>query len=195
MAFDATQGMTGLYSLPPYAPPSVTKPAVPLYQQTSPPAWPQAVPTGPLYQRSYSIGQVVPAAAAWARNQRYLASGVGANTNFNTILSPQEELVFQRWVKDNNVPFNPNGVGPQDYDMRGFYKGLMTGDPHAQSGINTNDGQLHYSDYWKTPYHQSFSAESQWANPQTAPRWNNQDQLVAPDGTVVYDERAQTRGY
>jgi len=103
-----------------------------------------------------------------------------------TRLSPGDEQQFQQWVKQNNVPFDPS---PQaDYDMRGFYKGLKAGDPHARTGMNSNDGKLHYSDYWKTPYHKSFSAESQWATT-GAPRWNEKDQLVLPSGQIVLDER------
>ena len=50
---------------------------------------------------------------------------------------------------------------------------------------------MHFPDFWKTPYHESFSAESQWADPAKAPKWNAQDQLVLPDGTVVFDEKKE----
>lgn len=104
-----------------------------------------------------------------------------------TQLPPQEEAAFQQWVAKNKVPFDPS---PQaDYDMRGFYEAMKTGDPRATTGVNQNDGKLHFGDYWKTPYHKSFSAESQWAT-NAAPRWNEKDQLVLPDGSVVFDERA-----
>jgi hypothetical protein len=76
--------------------------------------------------------------------------------------------------------------------MRGFWKGMMIGNPNAVTGMNPNDKQLHFGDYYKTPYHKSFSAESKYAK-QNAPRWNERDQLVMPDGTVVFDERAQVR--
>jgi hypothetical protein len=102
-----------------------------------------------------------------------------------TTLSPQAEGQFQQWVGANKVPFDPSANA--DYDMRGFWQGLMNKDPRAQSAINANDNQLHYPDYWKTPYHQSFSAESQWAKP-NAPNWNDKDQLVTPDGRVIFDE-------
>lgn len=110
---------------------------------------------------------------------------------YGTKLNPEEETAFQDWAKKNNVPFDNSPTS--DYDMRGFYKGLTTGDPNAQSGVNQNDGKLHYSDYWKTPFHHSFSAESQFANPATAPKWNAQDQLVDPSGKVVFDERATSQ--
>jgi hypothetical protein len=119
------------------------------------------------------------------RNTPYVAQG--APTNFNTQLQPLDEMAFRQWVQQNNVPFNPNNA-MQDYDMRGFYQGLQQQSPRAQSAVNQNDGQMHYPDYWKTPYHQTFSGESQWAGPM-APRWNPQDQLVAPSGRILFDER------
>lgn len=118
------------------------------------------------------------------RNSPYVAQGAG---NFNTQLPPLQEMQFQKWVGDNKVPFDPN-ARVQDYDMRGFYQALQQGHPRAVSAVNPNDSQMHYPDYWKTPYHESFSGESQWAGP-VAPKWNDKDQLVAPDGRILYDER------
>lgn len=120
------------------------------------------------------------------RNQPYVRPG---NHQYNTPLGFGDELAFRRWVQQNNVPFDPE-AGVTDYDMRGFWQGLQKGDPHARSAVNQNDQQIHYSDYWKTPYHQSFSAESQWATP-VAPMWNEQDQLVSPGGRILVDERAR----
>jgi hypothetical protein len=127
-------------------------------------------------------GQVSPA-QAFARNAPYAKQ----ESSYFTKLPPAQEKDFQAWVKKNNVPFDSSSTA--DYDMRGFYKGLTSGDPHAQTGMNANDGKLHFSDYYKTPYHQSFSAESKFAT-EGAPRWNDKDQLVTPDGKVVFDERA-----
>lgn len=106
---------------------------------------------------------------------------------FNTSLAPLDEMAFRSWLTQNNVPFNPD-AGVTDYDMRGFWRGLQQQNPRAVSGINPNDNQLHYPDFWKTPLHQTFSGESQWANP-VAPRWNEQDQLIAPSGRILFDER------
>jgi hypothetical protein len=72
--------------------------------------------------------------------------------------------------------------------MRGFWRGLMQENPHATSGTNPNDQQMHYSDYWKTPYHRSFSNESQYAAP-NAPQWINDAQLASPGGRILFDER------
>lgn len=106
---------------------------------------------------------------------------------YNTPLAPLPELQFRQWVADNSVPFDPN-AGVTDYDMRGFWQALMQQQPRAVTAINANDGLMHYPDIWKTPLHQSFSADSQWANPAT-PRWNEYDQLEAPSGRIVFDER------
>ena len=45
-------------------------------------------------------------------------------------LDPQQEQAFMQWVEQNQVPFDPKDKYP-DYDMRGFYLGLMSGDPNA----------------------------------------------------------------
>jgi N12 class adenine-specific DNA methylase len=120
--------------------------------------------------------------------------------DFTTKLDPGQEAKFQTWVKTNKVPFDPDPDA--DYDMRGYWKASQ--DPTAWkklidggkidkelTKIDPNDGKPHYPDYWKTPYHETFSNESQWADPAKAPRWNDKDQLVAPDGKVVFDDKAQ----
>lgn len=97
-----------------------------------------------------------------------------------TILDPAMEYTFQNWVKSNGVPFDPSPTA--DYDMRGFFKALLTGDKRAQQSAATG----HYPDVWKTPYHKTFSNESQYALP-TAPRWVG-DRLVDNAGGLVADE-------
>lgn len=120
------------------------------------------------------------------RNMRYAVPA----KSYITILPSAEEAQFQSWANANHVPFDPS---PQaDYDMRGFWKGLMAHDPRAETNVNANDRKLHYSDYWKTPYHKSFSRESKWAT-QAAPAWNEKDQLVLPDGSIVFDEKQAMR--
>ena len=106
--------------------------------------------------------------------------------SYQTALPPPQEKQFQGWVKQNNVPFDSS---PQaDYDMRGFWQGLQSGNPIAKQAIDPNDGKIHYPDYWKTPYHATFSNESKWAAP-GAPSWNSKDQLVTPSGEVLFDDR------
>ena len=107
-------------------------------------------------------------------------------TQWNTDLGPQEQA-FRDWVKNKNVPFDPK-QGVTDYDMRGFYKALMANDPRARSAIDPNDQRLHYPDYWKTPIHETFSNQSQWATP-SAPHWNGLDQLISAAGKVMFDDR------
>ena len=120
------------------------------------------------------------------RNMPYVKEGVTPK-DYSTYLPAEEEQQFREWVKQNNVPYDMKNEGHQDYDMRGYYQELQSGGPNASTGLNPNDHQLHYNDYFKTPYHQSFSNESKFANPDTAPHWEG-DRLIAPDGTVIFDE-------
>lgn len=98
-----------------------------------------------------------------------------------TQLPPEQEAQFQAWARQNDAPIT------DDYDMRGFWS-------HGGQGaeVNQNDHRLHYPDTYKTPLHQSFSGESIYADPRSQPpRWNERGQLVAADGTVLYDEGPQ----
>lgn len=104
-----------------------------------------------------------------------------------TKLELADELMFRNWLQQNRVPFDPNSSN-NDYDMRGFYQGQRQQSPHAQSEVNANDGEQHYTDYYKMPWHPTYSADSQGAGPD-APNWNKQDQLVGQDGKVLYDEK------
>jgi len=119
------------------------------------------------------------------------------NKNFSTkdwkittFKTDKEEEAFRNWVEQQKVPFSHDDPYP-DYDMRGFYKALNAGDKQAVSAINPSDNQIHYPDYWKTPYHESFSAESQWAN-KKAPTWQGNDKegwkLMDSKGVVYKDE-------
>lgn len=111
-----------------------------------------------------------------------------AGDTYDTPLALGDEFAFRKWVADNKVPFNPIADGPTDYDMRGYWQGLQRGQPMAlPTEVNANDGRPHYTDYYKTPLHASFSAGSQWAGP-NAPQWVNGSQLAAPSGRVLFDE-------
>ena len=105
-----------------------------------------------------------------------------------TQLSPEQEAAFLKWVQLNNVPFDPAQQNP-DYDMRGFYQALMSGDPTAQSAINPVTQSLHYPDTYKTPYHESFSAESRMET-EGAPSWK-EDKLVSPSGEIIYVDQPE----
>lgn len=106
---------------------------------------------------------------------------------YNTALPQMDEFAFRDWLAANKVPFDPNNPN-QDYDMRGFYQGLMQGNPRAATSVNPNDNQMHYTDYWKTPYHETFSAQSKYAPP-GAPNWINDSQLADPAGNILFDEK------
>jgi hypothetical protein len=104
-------------------------------------------------------------------------------------------MQFRQWTQDNKVPFNPNASGPTDYDMRGYWQGLQNGNPMAiPTEVNPNDNRPHYTDYYKTPLHQSFSAGSMWAG-LDAPQWANGHQLSNPSGRVVFDEAPQRQPF
>jgi hypothetical protein len=101
-----------------------------------------------------------------------------------TRLNPAEEQKFRAWVQQNKIPFDLNDQYP-DYDMRGYYKAMVAGNPQAKQGANQ-----HFPDTWKSPYHRSFSRESMYATP-GAPQWKATDDgsdLVDKDGKVVYSE-------
>ena len=115
-----------------------------------------------------------------------------AGSSYNTQLDPLTEMAFRQWVAQNKVPFDPD-VASSDYDMRGFYQGLQQQNPIATTAVNPNDNALHFPDFWKTPQHQTFSNESQWAGP-NAPAWNAQDQLIDPNGRIVFDEKSAPKG-
>ena len=69
--------------------------------------------------------------------------------NFNTPLSPFQELSFQAWMERNNRP--PEEL--IDYDLRGFWKDNQS---FAENG--------HGSDMYKKPNHPTFSDESKYHN-------------------------------
>lgn len=119
-----------------------------------------------------------------------MLAGRQPSSSFDTHLNALEEMAYRQWVKDKQVPTNPDATGPQDYDMRGFYHGLQQDNPKARAAIDPNDSRMHYPDFWKTPMHETFSNESQWA-PANAPSWTPDDKLVTGGGRVLFDDRQQ----
>jgi hypothetical protein len=116
-------------------------------------------------------------------------------SDYNTKLKLADELAFRAWLAQNKVPFDPN-AGTTDYDMRGFWQGAQQQRPGMTAAVNPNDNQMHYPDTFKTPYHPSFSRESQWAGPD-APRWMESSALAGPvsrlvnaRGETTFDETA-----
>lgn len=130
---------------------------------------------------------------AWGAGRDASAAVVGATTGatpYQTKLAPQQEKMFQQWLAVSKAPFDPSPRA--DYDMRGFWLGLVNGDPQAQTAINASDKQLHFPDTWKTPYHATFSSESKYATP-GAPSWAG-DRLIDKRGNVIADETPQEGG-
>ena len=119
-------------------------------------------------------------------------SGTAKPGPWVTRLSPADEMRFQGWIKNNNIPFEDSPHS--DYDMRGFWKAQQQGDPVAKTAVSSFDHRIHFPDVWKTPYHRSFSNESKYATP-NAPHWTGDDEsgyaLRDKLGNVVYDERIQ----
>lgn len=112
----------------------------------------------------------------------------GATQPFRTQLKPADEAEFQAWLQAARIPYADTPTA--DYDMRGLFAGIRSGDKDAKTAVNKKDGKIHFPDKWKTPFHDSFSDRSIYAQPDAgAPSWRG-DLLVAPNGRVVADERA-----
>ncbi len=112
-----------------------------------------------------------------------------------TTLPPQDEQKFQQWwnaYSSANPGMDDPNAPHAGYDYRGWFKAGQAGDPRAVQQVNPNDHRLHFNDAWKTPYHESFSGESIYAKP-GGPTWNDKDQLIAPNGKVLFDERAKAK--
>lgn len=122
-----------------------------------------------------------------ARYQQYAKPGP-----YTTELSPAEEKQFSKWLDtQTNLENREQYLEPDSvYDMRGFWKGMQTGDPVASQSINPYDKRIHYPDKWKTPRAATFSNESIYALPH-APQWRKGpygDQYVLPNGYVIFDD-------
>src|SRR5579859_4059529 len=90
---------------------------------------------------------------------------------YTTTLAPEEENKFQEWVHENHIPWQDTTTA--DYDMRGYWKSKTEGNPDAHTAIDPVDKRPHYPDTWKTPYHKTFSNQSQYALP-TAGHWEGE---------------------
>jgi hypothetical protein len=99
------------------------------------------------------------------------------NVPWQTKLNPAEEDAFRHWVQANNIPHNPDDP-VADYDMRGFWKAQVSGDPLAVRSAANN----HFPDKWKTPFHEWQSNESQYATPD-APHWEGN--ILVPYGKTA----------
>lgn len=97
---------------------------------------------------------------------------------YQTDLSTPEVFEFAHWVNKNQIPVD---VGSKsDYDMPGYFKSEKAG--QSSSEINEIDNQRHFPDTFKTPYHNSFSGESKYAD-ENAPHWDG-TLLKSPENEV-----------
>ena len=103
------------------------------------------------------------------------------NVPWMTKLDPLEEIAFKLWVLQNKIPVDPSNP-IADYDMRGFWKAMKSGDPIAMRSAQNG----HFPDVWKTPFHKTFSNESMYKTP-NAPHWQG-NKLMSPEGKMVFDE-------
>lgn len=110
--------------------------------------------------------------SAWAKKQ----------DSYQTALAPEQETQFRGWLSQNKdrlgyfKPDNPK----EDYDLRGYW--LENGNAAAPA--------RHFPDTYKTPYHETFSNESQYAT-QNAPAWFKIREgwsLIDSAGTVLKQE-------
>jgi hypothetical protein len=93
---------------------------------------------------------------------------------FQTNLSEPEQAGFADWAAKNKVPVDLSKGS--DYDMPGFYKAMQKGS--ASSGVSPIDNQVHFTDQFKTPTHETFSNESQYSSGND-PHWEDNAQRDA----------------
>ena len=98
---------------------------------------------------------------------------------YTTALSPDEERRFQQWARRYGIRMEPGWN--EDYDMRGLWKSSPDISP---------DPRGHWPDWYKKPFHPTFSNESIYATPD-APHWEGY-RLITPAGNVVADETPES---
>jgi len=101
-------------------------------------------------------------------------------TKFNTPLSWEEELNFQKW-KQRYAPYDSG----EDYDLRGAFLAGQTAD--QQKGE-------HGKDTWKKPNHPTFSDESQYAGFGNPGKWLDQGGYVPFGGLLQNHLKEQILG-
>ncbi len=97
-----------------------------------------------------------------------------------TKLSPLEEQLFLRWVRDNQI--NDVDAPESRYDYRGFF---LSGEPHRIGD--------HFPDTFKQHGHPTFSVESKYSTgPGDGGRWIG-DKFVPPGADFLTNSRGQSR--
>jgi hypothetical protein len=84
---------------------------------------------------------------AWLKSTAAVATATPYDSNFNTVLSPDEEQQYQTW----KAKYAPDDDG-SDYDLKGAFKAGLTPDPKRG----------HFPDTFKKPNHPTFSNESEY---------------------------------
>lgn len=113
-------------------------------------------------------------AAAYNHNRPFAKPGP-----WFTKLGTTDEADFRAWVKSQDVPFDPD-ESPTDYDMRGFWEGVIKTGQHWDGG--------HFPDTWKTPYDTSFSNQSRYAAAGCPFKWRGEILVDVRSGQVVFNE-------
>jgi hypothetical protein len=116
--------------------------------------------------------------------------GKNASLPYQTNLPAADTFGFANWAERNRVPVD---LSPQsDYDMTGYYRDMLA-NQSAQPSISALDNRPHFTDKFKTPYHQTFSKESIYAG-DDAPHWEgnalrndagNLQALELPDDNIL----------
>lgn len=121
------------------------------------------------------------------------------NTPYATDLGDKEP-VFRQFLQQAALAhpafaaFNPDDPR-SDYDMRGWWQAAIdpTHPQHELTGMSASSNSIepHFDDYWKTPYHPGFSADSIKYGP-GANTWKDDGyggwNLTSPSGSVVKAE-------
>jgi hypothetical protein len=79
-----------------------------------------------------------------------------AKSNFNTGLTPSQEVAYQMY----RANLGPQGTD-NTYDLRGYWLSNV-----YNQGDGTHLPGSHFTDYWKKPNHETFSTGSQYSTPE-----------------------------
>lgn len=125
---------------------------------------------------------------AFNRNRPYTDPKWGGN--FQTQIPLAQMVAYLSWLKQA-APWVVNPETGRDYDYAGFWLAQQAGYPMAQTTTNPFLNETHFPDYWKTPFHATFSNESRYAKP-NAPHWE-EDRLTDSKGKTLFTESKHRR--
>lgn len=113
-----------------------------------------------------------------------MADPADMTDQFNTALEPQQEAVFQDWLKKSG-----RQQDLKDYDLRGAF---ASDTKAAANG--------HLPDTYKKPSHPTFSVESKYSTPSNAGgQWvdkgNNKWRFIASGNNLKYRSRKDLESY